>query len=146
MFPRDNAVRHIDAFVNGLDIKALGFQPLSPQGRPPYDPADLLKLYIYGYMNRMRSSRQLERECGRNIGVIWLLGNLKPDHNTIARFRKQNPKALKRVFRASVNLARNFDLIGALLIAGDSTKLRAQNSKKNNYNKKKVQRTSRVHR
>jgi len=140
MIPRDNAVRHIDAFVNGLDIKALGFQPLSPQGRPPYDPADLLKLYIYGYMNRMRSSRQLERECGRNIEVIWLLGNLKPDHNTIARFRKQNPKAIKRVFRASVNLARNFDLIGAVLIAGDSTKLRAQNSKKNNYNKKKVQR------
>lgn len=140
MIPGDNAVRHIDAFVNGLDIKTLGFQPLSPQGRPPYDPADLLKLYIYGYMNRMRSSRQLERECGRNIEVIWLLGNLKPDHNTIARFRKQNPKAIKRVFRASVNLARNFDLIGAVLIAGDSTKLRAQNSKKNNYNKKKVQR------
>ena len=140
MIPRDNAVRYIDAFVNGLDIKALGFQPLSPQGRPPYDPADLLKLYIYGYMNRMRSSRQLERECGRNIEVIWLLGNLKPDHNTIARFRKQNPKAIKHVFRASVNLARNFNLIGAVLIAGDSTKLRAQNSKKNNYNKKKVQR------
>ncbi|MGB5820859.1 MAG: IS1182 family transposase, partial [Saonia sp.] len=140
MIPLDNTVRQIDTFVNGLDMKGLGFRSLSPQGRPPYDPADLLKLYIYGYMNRMRSSRQLEKECGRNIEVIWLLGNLKPDHNTIARFRKQNPKAIKRVFRASVNLARNFALIGAVLIAGDSTKLRAQNSKKNNYNKKKVQR------
>ena len=140
MIPQDNSVRHIEAFVNGLDMKAMGFQLLSTQGRPPYNPADLLKLYIYGYMNRMRSSRQLERECGRNIEVIWLLCNLKPDHNTIARFRKQNPKAIKRVFRASVNLARNFDLIGAVLIAGDSTKLRAQNSKKNNYNKKKIKR------
>lgn len=140
MIPRDNTVRSIEAFVNGLDLVELGFQTLPSQGRPPYDPADLLKLYIYGYMNRMRSSRQLEKECGRNIEVIWLLGNLRPDHNTIARFRKQNPKAIKRVFRASVDIARNFDLIGAVLIAGDSTKIRAQNSKKNNYNKKKVQR------
>jgi len=140
MIPRDNTVRQIDTFVNGLDLEESGFQTLPSQGRPPYDPADLLKLYIYGYMNRMRSSRQLEKECGRNIEVIWLLGNLKPDHNTIARFRKQNPKAIKRVLRASVDLARNFNLIGAVLIAGDSTKLRAQNSKKNNYNKKKVQR------
>lgn len=140
MIPQNNTVRLIDTFVNGLNLIELGFQTLPSQGRPPYDPADLLKLYIYGYMNRMRSSRRLEKECERNMEVIWLLGNLKPDHNTIARFRKQNPKAIKRVFRASVNLARNFDLIGAVLIAGDSTKLRAQNSKKNNYNKKKVQR------
>ena len=140
MIPRDHIVRHIDAFVNGLDLQHIGFESLASQGRPPYDPADLLKLYIYGYMNRMRSSRVLEKECTRNIEVIWLLKNLKPDHNTIARFRKRNPKAIKRVFRASVGLARNYGLIGAVLIAGDSTKLRAQNSKKNNYNKKKVQR------
>ena len=88
----------------------------------------------------MRSSRILEKECSRNIEVIWLIKNLQPDHNTIARFRKDNPKVIKRVFRQSVELARNFNLIGATLIAGDSTKLRAQNSKKNNYNKKKVQR------
>jgi hypothetical protein len=91
-------------------------------------------------MNRMRSSRILEKECHRNVEVIWLLKNLKPDHNTIARFRKDNARAIKRVFRYSVELARNFNLIGGVLIAGDSTKLRAQNSKKNNYNKKKVQR------
>src|SRR5690606_10907492 len=96
--------------------------------------------YIYGYMNRMRSSRQLEKECHRNLEVIWLLKNLKPDHNTIARFRKDNPDAIRRVFRQSVAIARNFNLIGGELIAGDSTKLRAQNSKKNNYNQKKVQR------
>ena len=147
MIPQDNSVRLIDQFVNLLDLEALGFQSKATQGRPPYDPADLLKLYIYGYMNRMRSSRILEKECQRNIEVIWLIKNLQPDHNTIARFRKDNPKAIKRVFRQSVQLARNFNLIGATLIAGDSTKLRAQNSKKNlpgrqagNYNKKKIQR------
>ena len=140
MVPEDNTVRLIDQFVNSLDMQALGFDSISSQGRPPYHPADLLKLYIYGYMNRMRSSRQLEKECHRNLEVIWLLKNLKPDHNTISRFRKDNPKAIKRVFRESVELARNFNLIGGVLIAGDSTKLRAQNSKKNNYNKKKVER------
>jgi len=140
MIPLDNSVRLIDQFVNLLNLQALGFQSRATQGRPPYDPADLLKLYIYGYMNRMRSSRILEKECQRNIEVIWLIKNLQPDRNTIARFRKDNPKAIKRIFHQSVQLARNFNLIGATLIAGDSTKLRAQNSKKNNYNKKKVQR------
>ena len=138
MVGQGNTVRAIDAFVGSLDLAALGFKTLAPQGRPPYDPADLLKLYLYGYMNRMRSSRVLELECTRNIELIWLLRNLKPDHNTIARFRKDNPRAIKRVFRATVSLAKNHDLIGATLLAGDSTKLRAQNSKKNNYNKKKV--------
>jgi len=140
MIALDNSVRIIDHFVDDLDLQALGFKSLPTQGRPPYDPADLLKLYIYGYMNRIRSSRQLELECSRNIELIWLLGNLTPDHNTIARFRKDNPKAIKRVFRATVTIAKNHNLIGAVLIAGDSTKLRAQNSKINNYNKKKVAR------
>ena len=140
MVPQDNSVRFIDQFVESIDLQKMGFEPLPSQGRPPYNPADLLKLYIYGYMNRMRSSRQLEKECHRNLEVIWLLKNLKPDHNTIARFRKENPKAIKRVFRYSVEIAKNFNLIGGLLIAGDSTKLRAQNSKKNNYNKKKIER------
>src|SRR5699024_10745339 len=139
MVPLDNTVRLIDQFVAALDLEQMGFQSLASQGRPPYHPADLLKLYIYGYMNRMRSSRQLEKECQRNLEVIWLLKNLKPDHNTIARFRKANHKAIRRVFRHSVEMAKNFNLIGGQLIAGDSTKLRAQNSKKNNYNKKKVQ-------
>ena len=140
MIAPENPVRFIDLFVDGLDLQALGFNTLSSQGRPPYNPADLLKLYIYGYMNRTRSSRQLEKECHRNLELIWLLKTLKPDHNTISRFRKDNPDAIKRVFRQSVQLAKNFNLIGGVLIAGDSTKLRAQNSKKNNYNEKKVAR------
>jgi len=140
MVPQDNTVRAIDAFVDQMDLVKMGFDELPQQGRPPYHPGDLLKLFIYGYLNRMRSSRQLEKECHRNLEVIWLLKNLKPDHNTIARFRKSNPRAIKRVFRHSVELARNFNLIGGTLIAGDSTKLRAQNSKKNNYNQKKIQR------
>ncbi len=136
----DNTVRAIDHFVDSLDLQHLDFQSLPSQGRPPYDPADLLKLYIYGYMNKIRSSRQLELECTRNIELMWLLGNLTPDHNTIARFRKNNPKAIKKVFRATVSIAKNHNLIGATLIAGDSTKLRAQNSKKNNFNLKKLAR------
>lgn len=140
MVPEDNTVRLIDQFVDALDLEQMGFKVLATNGRPPYNPADLLKLYIYGYMNRMRSSRVLEKECRRNIEVLWLLRNLKPDHNTISRFRKDNPKAIKLVFRQSVALAKNFNLIGGVLIAGDSTKLRAQNSKKNNYNKKKIER------
>ena len=140
MIDQNNAVRFIDAFVDSLDLINLGFKPIPYTGKPPYNPSDLLKLYIYGYMNRMRSSRALETECKRNIELMWLMGNLKPDHNTINRFRKNNPKAIKRVFRQSVEISKNFNLIGELLIAGDSTKLRAQNSKKNNYNKKKIDR------
>ena len=140
MIPQDNSVRFIDEFVNTLNLQELGFDAIASQGRPPYNPADLLKLYVYGYMNRTRSSRILEKECYRNIEVMWLLKNLKQDHNTIARFRKENPKAIKRVFRQSVTIAKSFNLIGGILIAGDSTKLRAQNSKKNNYNKKKIER------
>jgi transposase len=109
-------------------------------GRPAYHPKVLLKLYIYGYLNRTRSSRVLEKECRRNIEVMWLLESLAPDHNTISNFRKDNPKAIKKVFYATVQIARNFGLIGATLVAGDSTKLRAQNSKKNNYNQKKIDR------
>ncbi|MGQ1788543.1 transposase, partial [Saccharicrinis sp. GN24d3] len=109
-------------------------------GRPAYHPSDLLKLYIYGYMNRIRSSRGLEKESKRNIEVMWLIRSLSPDHNTISNFRKDNPKAIKRVFRETVRIARNFELIGGKLLAGDSTKLRAQNSKKNNFNQKKIDR------
>jgi len=109
-------------------------------GRPAYHPKDLLKLYIYGYLNRIRSSRGLEKETRRNIELMWLLKGLIPDHNTINSFRKDNPKAIKKVFRRTVEIARNFDLIGGILLAGDGTKLRAQNSKKNNYNQKKIDR------
>ena len=137
----DNIVRIIDLFVSGLNLDEYGFDMcFDENGRPAYHPSDLLKLYIYGYMNRVRSSRGLEKECCRNIEVMWLLNSLQPDHNTISNFRKENGKAIKNVFRATVSLARHFDLIGGELIAGDSTKLRAQNSKKNNFNQKKIDR------
>lgn len=137
----DNEVRIIDLFVDSLDINKMGFKTDHvEEGRPAYHPKDLVKLYIYGYLNRIRSSRALEKECQRNIEMMWLLKGLRPDHNTISNFRRDNPKAIKQVFRASVNIAKNFDLIGGVILAGDGTKLRAQNSKKNNYNQKKIDR------
>ncbi len=138
---QDNEVRFIDLFVESIDLEDLGFKmQFIENGRPAYHPTDLLKLYIYGYMNKLRSSRDLEKECKRNIEVMWLIKYLHPDHNTIANFRRDNPKAIKKVFRATVGIAKNFNLIGGKLIAGDSTKLRAQNSKKNNFNQKKIDR------
>ena len=137
----DNEVRLIDVFVESLKLEEFGFKSdFIENGRPAYHPSDLLKLYIYGYLNRVRSSRQLEKECNRNIEVMWLLKRLKPDHNTISNFRRDNPKAIKKVFRETVKIAKYFNLIGGTLIAGDSTKLRAQNSKKNNFNEKKIAR------
>ena len=137
----DNEVRLIDVFVDSLALESYGFQvDHSENGRPAYHPGDLVKLFIYGYMNNMRSSRRLEKECKRNIEVMWLLGNLQPDHNTISNFRRDNPVAIKKVFRETVKIANYFNLIGGTLVAGDSTKFRAQNSKKNNFNQKKVDR------
>lgn len=136
-----NEVRLIDLFVNSLSLKDYGFKvTFVENGRPAYHPADLLKLYIYGYMNKVRTSRDLEKESRRNIEVMWLLNSLCPDHNTISNFRRDNPKAIKRVFRETVRVAKHFDLIGGTLIAGDSSKFRAQNSKKNNFNQKKIDR------
>ncbi len=137
----ENEVRFIDLFVDSLDVETMGFKlDHVEEGRPAYHPKDLLKLYIYGYLNRIRSSRALEKECNRNIEIMWLLKGLVPDHNTISNFRRDNSKAIKKVFKASVNIAKNFNLIGGIIIAGDGTKLRAQNSKKNNYNQKKIDR------
>ena len=137
----DNEVRLIDLFVESLPLADYGFKmEFVENGRPAYHPGDLLKLFIYGYMNKVRTTRDLEKECKRNIEVIWLMKSLQPDHNTIANFRKDNPKAIKKVFRATVQVARHFKLIGGKLIAGDSTRLQAQNSKKNNYNAKKIER------
>jgi transposase len=137
----DNEVRIIDLFVDSLSLQDYGFEKeYVENGRPAYHPADLLKLYIYGYLNKIRSSRDFEKECNRNIEVMWLIKGLVPDHNTISNFRRDNPKAIKKVFRATVKIAKHFDLIGGKLIAGDSTKLRAQNSKKNNFNQKKIDR------
>jgi transposase len=141
MIEADHLVRVIDVFVDSLDVVKLGFKDVrhNTNGRPPYHPKDLLKLYIYSYMDRFRSSRVIEKECKRNVEVMWLLSGLAPDHNTISNFRRDNHKAIKAVFRQTVSLARNMNLIGGVLIAGDSTKLRAQNSKKKNFNEKKIQ-------
>ena len=139
----DNEVRLIELFVNSLPLADFGFKEekaTSLGGRPAYHPSVLLKLFIYGYMNRIRSSRTLEKECNRNLEVMWLMRELAPDHNTISNFRRDNPDAIKKVFRATVQLAQNFDLIGGKLLAGDGTILRAQNSKKKNYNQKKIDR------
>jgi transposase len=136
---QSNEVRIIDLFVESIDLTQFSFQlKSSEEGRPPYHPKDLLKLYVYGYLNSIRSSRALEKECKRNIELMWLLHQLVPDHNTISNFRKDNEKSIRRVFRHTVSIAKQFDLIGGRLIAGDSTKLRAQNSKKNNFNESKI--------
>ena len=135
----DNEVRIIDLFVDSISLEDYGFKiEYVENGRPAYHPSDLLKIYIYGYLNKIRSSRDLEKECKRNIEMIWLIKALKPDHNTISNFRMDNPKAINKVFRATVQIAKHFDLIGGKLIAGDSSKFRAQNSKKNNFNQKKI--------
>lgn len=138
----NNPVRIIDFYVENLDIKELGFTKaeISKIGRPPYNPKDLLKLYLYGYLNRIRSSRRLEHEAARNIEVIWLLKNLKPDFKTIADFRKDNKKALRNVFRDFTKLCDAWNLFGKELVAIDGSKFRASNSKKNNFNAKKLER------
>ena len=136
---QNNEVRIIDLFVDSIDLTQFSFHlKSSEEGRPPYHPKDLLKLYVYGYLNSIRSSRALEKECKRNIELMWLLHQLVPDHNTISNFRKDNEKSIRKVFRHTVSIAKQFDLIGGRLIAGDSTKLRAQNSKKNNFNESKI--------
>ena len=131
----DNPVRFIDAFVDGLDLTAAGFGRVQPQraGRPGYAPADLLKLYIYGYLNRVRSSRRLEAETHRNIEVIWLLRHLKPDFKTIADFRRDNRNAFRPVFRQFVLLCRQMDLFGRELLAVDGTRIKAVNNKDRNF-------------
>ena len=131
----ENPVRFIDAFVDGLDLAALGFIGAVPKatGRPGYAPADLLKLYIYGYLNRVRSSRRLEAETHRNIEVIWLLRHLKPDFKTIADFRRDNRAAFRAVFREFVLLCRQLDLYGRELLAVDGTRIKAVNNKDRNF-------------
>jgi transposase len=132
---QDNPVRFIDAFVDGLNLAAAGFIRVKPKttGRPGYSPEDLLKLYIYGYLNRVRSSRRLEAETHRNIEVIWLLRHLKPDFKTIADFRRINHKAFRPVFRQFVLLCRQLDLFGRELIALDRTRIKAVNNKDRNF-------------
>ena len=141
LIDEENEARFIDLFVESIDLGKMGFEVFREEnGRPAYHPKDLLKLYLYGYLNSIRSSRKLEKATQINVEVMWLLKGLSPDHNTISNFRRDNPKAIKKVFRSTVQIAKHFNLIGGKLIAGDSTKLRAQNSKKNNFNKKKIDR------
>ena len=138
----NNSVRIIDEYVNQLNLKSLHFnRAVTPSiGRPPDHPKDMLKLYLYGYLNRIRSSRRLEKEAIRNLEVIWLIRKLQPDFKTIADFKKDNKRALKKVFRDFTKLCDEWGLFGKELIAIDGSKFRACNSKKNNYNSKKLKR------
>ena len=133
---KDNPVHVIDMFVDQLDLGELGFSKtkLSKEGRPPYEAKHLLKLYYYGYLNRIRSSRKLQAECSRNVEVRWLIYDLQPAYHTIADFRKDNAAALKKAFKMFVGFLRGQDVFGKETIAVDGTKIRAQNNKKNNFN------------
>ena len=136
----DNPVRLIDAFVDRLDLESLGFQKTvhKSEGRPPYAPGVLLKLYLYGYLNKVRSSRKLEKESGRNIELQWLLHNLQPNYHTIADFRKLHAAALQSMFKLYVQFLSEAGLLGKTTIAIDGSKFKAVNSKKNNYTQKKI--------
>jgi transposase len=136
----ENPVRFLDAFVASLDLHSLGFAKArcANTGRPPYDPAALLKLYLYGYLHRLRSSRMLESECHRNVEVIWLLRKLAPDFKTIADFRKDNLQSLKAVSRRFMLLCRKLELFGGELLAIDGSKFRAVNARDKNFNEGKL--------
>ena len=138
----DNAVRVIEAFAERLDLGDLGFSGVDPQatGRPSYHPSVLLKLYIYGYLNRVQSSRRLEREAGRNVEVMWLTGRLVPDHKTIADFRKDNGPAIRKVCARFVALCRQLGLLAAASVAIDGSKFKAVNNRDRNFTSAKMKR------
>jgi transposase len=135
-----NPVRFIEAFVTHIDLVKIGFESraLKTEGRPSFKTEVFLKLYLYGYLNGIRSSRRLEKECVRNIELQWLLEDIRPNYHSIADFRKDNPKALKQLFKLFVSFLKNADLISGETIAIDGTKSRAHNSKKANFNQKKI--------
>jgi transposase len=138
----NNPVRVIDAFVEALDLAELGFAGVEPEttGRPSYHPAVLLKLYIYGYLNRVQSSRRLEREAGRNFEVMWLLGRLVPDHKTVADFRKDNGPAIGKVCARFVELCREMGLLATASVAIDGSKFKAVNNRDKNFTRAKMER------
>lgn len=137
-----NPVRVVDVFIEQLDLRQLGFSSASPRktGRPAYHPASLLKLYLYGYLNRIQSSRRLERECLRNLELIWLLGRLAPDFKTIANFRKDNGKAIRKVCGRFVELCRQMDLFSEATVAIDGSKFKAVNNRDKNFTTNKIKR------
>src|SRR5438128_3381870 len=137
----ENPVRVVEVFVDGLDLDALGFVGVDPAatGRPAYHPAVLLKLYIYGYLNRIQSSRRLEREAQRNIEVMWLTGRLMPDFKTIADFRKNNGPAIRNVCQQFTELCRRLDLFSQAVVAVDGSKFKAVNNRDRNFTGAKVQ-------
>jgi len=139
---KDNTVRFLDAFVDKLDLTQLGFvvNEIKSEGRPAFNPKVFLKIYLYGYLNGLRSSRKLEKECKRNIELQWLTGKLVPNYHSIADFRKVNSTALRNTFKLFVLFLKDADLITGKIIAVDGTKVRAHNSKKNNYSPKKIER------
>src|SRR6202451_251731 len=138
----DNPVRVIDVFVEELDLAELGFSGVAPEatGRPSYHPSILLKLYIYGYLNRVQSSRRLEREAGRNVEVMWLVGRLVPDHKTIADFRKDNGSAIRRVCAQFIALCRAMGLLTQASVAIDGSKFKAVNNRDRNFTRAKMER------
>jgi transposase len=138
----DNPVRVIEAFVEGLDLGSLGFERVDPKatGRPAYHPSVLLKLYIYGYLNRVQSSRRLEREAGRNLEAMWLTGRLVPDHKTIADFRKDNGAQIRKVCAQFVTLCRRLGLLAAASVAIDGSKFKAVNNRDRNFTAAKMKR------
>ncbi|WP_225876755.1 transposase, partial [Flavobacterium muglaense] len=138
----DNPVRFVDAFVEALSIQTLGFkiQTLKTEGRPSFDTKLFLKIYLYGYLNGLRSCRKLQKECVRNIELQWLLCGIVPNYHSISDFRKQNPSGLKNLFKLFVSFLKDVDLIAGETIAIDGTKSRAHNSKKANFNQKKIDR------
>src|SRR5438874_8565910 len=137
-----NPVRVIDVFVDALDLAEMSFEGIEPAatGRPSYHPSVLLKLYIYGYLNRVQSSRRLEREAGRNVEVMWLLGRLAPDHKTIADFRKDNGLALRKVCARFVELCREMGLLAMASVAIDGSKFKAVNNRDKNFTRAKMER------
>ena len=139
---KDNPVRFIDVFVESMDLGSLGFEDRTPkkEGRPSFNAQIYLKIYLYGYLNGLRSSRKLERECSRNIEVRWLLSGLVPNYHSISDFRKDNPLALKKLFKVFVSFLKDADLIAGETLAIDGTKSRAHNSRKANFNQKKIDR------